>query len=107
MYRAVDKDAPIYFEYGFTEQYNIQPTDNRFFLFNPFSVSIFKQVMTNIVASLEKDPRMAEVILYYPLPAFKRVMKQTPLQKVKKVKVPRIHGKYGKFIIYRYTPESE
>jgi len=106
-YRAVDKDAPIYFEYGLAEQYNIQPTDNRFFLFNPFSVSIFKQVMTNIVASLEKDPRMAEVILYYPLPAFKRVMKQTPLQKVKKVKVPRIHGKYGKFIIYRYTPESE
>lgn len=104
-YVAADKEAPISFEYGLAEQYEINSLDNRFFLFNPFSVTIFKQVIANIVASLEKYPRMAEVILYYPLPAFKRVMKHTPFLKVKKVKVPRIHGKYGKFIIYRFTPE--
>ncbi|HLR14519.1 MAG TPA: SAM-dependent methyltransferase [Bacillota bacterium] len=105
-YRGIEKDAPIYFEFGLAELYEVQPTDNRFFLFNPFSVSIFKQVIANITISLKEHPRMAEVILYYPLPAFKRVMKHTPFQKIKKIKVPKIHGKYGKFIIYRFTPES-
>lgn len=102
-YHTQEQDAPISFEYGLAEMYEVDETDTHFFFFNPFSVSIFKQVTANIVASIEAHPRTAEIILYYPLPAFKRVMKQTPFQKVRKIKVPRIHGKYGKFVIYRFT----
>lgn len=103
-YHIEEQAAPIHFEYGLAEMYEVDQADTHFFFFNPFSVSIFKQVIENIVTSIEAYPRTAEVILYYPLPAFKHVMKQTPFQKVKKIKVPKIHGKYGKFIIYRFTP---
>lgn len=105
-YVAADKDAPLSFEFGLAEQYGIQEADNHFFFFNPFSLPIFTQVLENIVASLKEHPRTAEVILYYPLPAFKRIMKKSPFFKVRKLKIPWIHGKYGKFIVYRFTPSK-
>jgi len=96
--------APITFIYGLAEQYDIDDEDNRFFLFNPFSVKIFKQVIKNIKASLARNDRTIELILYYPLEEFKEAIRSlTQFEMINKINVPGDHGKYGKFVIYRHT----
>lgn len=98
-------EAPINFYYGLAEYFDIGEEDNLFYFFNPFSVDIFKQVVHNILDSVKKHPRTIEMILYYPLPEFKRFLKkETPFEIINKINVPGIHGRYGKFIIYRYIP---
>lgn len=97
-------DAPLHFDYGLAEDYEIADRANRFYFFNPFSVDIFEKVIKNIMKSIERKQRTTDIILYYPLPEYKRVLKnKTPFKLVKKVKVPGIHGRYGKFLIYRLT----
>lgn len=56
----------ISFVHTIAEQYTIQPQDNVFFFFNPFSINIFRTVVHNIWASYEKTRRDIHVILYYP-----------------------------------------
>lgn len=100
--------APIRFEFGLAENYEVQPEDTVFYFFNPFSVSIFKRVVRNIIASLEKVKRQADIILYYPLPEFKNFLRdETPFQLINKIKAYKGHGKYGKFLIYRFRVEEE
>src|SRR5699024_1194077 len=94
-------------QYGLAEQYEIQPEDNCFYFFNPFSVKIFKQVVYNILASVKEHIRTIEIVLYYPLPEYKRFLQMdTPFQLIQRIKVPNDHGKYGKFVIYRVTEED-
>jgi SAM-dependent methyltransferase len=50
----------------FAEQYNINPLDNKFYFFNPFSVQVFTKVIKNILISVEDYERTVDVILYYP-----------------------------------------
>lgn len=94
--------APICFEYGLAEHYSVKPEDNRFYFFNPFSVDIFKQVIRNILISVKETKRPVDIILYYPLPEFKKYLKKkTPFKLINKIKAPGDHGKYGKFLVYR------
>lgn len=94
--------APIRFEYGLAEQYEIRPEENVFYFFNPFSVTIFKQVVENILQSVEEHKRSVDIIFYYPLPEFKKFLKkETPFRLINKVKAYKEHGKHGKFLIYR------
>src|SRR5690554_448218 len=84
------KKAPIRFEYGLAENYDIQPQDNIFYFFNPFSVDIFKQVVHNILQSVEENERTVDIIFYYPLPEFKKFLKkETPFKLINKVKAYR------------------
>ncbi|WP_432361901.1 class I SAM-dependent methyltransferase [Sporosarcina sp. UB5] len=97
-------DAPIQFEYGLAEQYEIEPEDNKFYFFNPFSVNIFKKVVRNILHSVDEEKRPVDIILYYPLPEFKKFLKkETPFKLINKIKAHSDHGQYGKFLIYRLT----
>ncbi len=97
-------NAPIHFEFGLAEDYEVTPMDNCFYFFNPFSVHIFAKVVQNILRSVKKRKRPVELILYYPLPEYKRFLKEnTPFQLLNKVRAPGPHGKYGKFLIYRYA----
>ena len=103
-YRRISEHipAPLQFDYGLAEGYEIPITANRFYFFNPFSVDIFERVVNNILLSLKKKERSVDIILYYPLPAYKRFLKdKTPFKLIQKIKVPGIHGRYGKFLIYR------
>lgn len=50
----------------FAEKYNINPSDNKFYFFNPFSIQIFIKVIGNILTSIEEYERTVDVILYYP-----------------------------------------
>src|SRR5699024_10327226 len=80
--------APLYFEFGLAEDYDIHPIDNVFYFFNPFSLDIFKRVVNNIISSVEHVKRSVDNISYYPLPAFQHFLQQTPFQLINKINVP-------------------
>lgn len=95
--------APIKLKYGLAEHYEVKKTDNRFYFFNPFSANIFKDVVSNIMSSIEEHERSADIILYYPLKEYKQVLKKhTPFELINKVRVPGAKDKKEKFLIYRY-----
>lgn len=50
----------------FAEEYNINPQDNKFYFFNPFSIQIFTKVIRKILISVEEYKRTVDIILYYP-----------------------------------------
>ncbi|WP_028403434.1 methyltransferase [Ectobacillus panaciterrae] len=56
----------IHFHCCFAEEYQIDPLDNRFYFFNPFSIHIFMNIINNILLSVEKSEREIELVLYYP-----------------------------------------
>ncbi|MCY6369420.1 methyltransferase [Clostridium ganghwense] len=60
------KEDKINFLNCFAENYEIKPTDNKFYFFNPFSVQIFMKVLSNILISVEEVERTVDIILYYP-----------------------------------------
>lgn len=95
--------ASIRFEYGLAEHYEIQDEDNCFYFFNPFSVKIFKQVVQNIIASVERCPRIVDIILYYPLPEYKQILhNSSSFRLMNKVKVKGAKDNKEKFLIYRW-----
>lgn len=58
--------ADIDFKNILAQKYEIKQQDNVFFFFNPFSIQIFRKVMTIILQSIEGKPRIVDLILYYP-----------------------------------------
>ncbi|WP_071393984.1 methyltransferase [Bacillus tuaregi] len=56
----------IHFHNGLAEEYKLDPRDNRFYFFNPFSIQIFRRVINNILLSVEHTKREIDLILYYP-----------------------------------------
>lgn len=107
-YRARAKriDAPIKLKYGLAEHYEVKPTDNRFYFFNPFSDRVFHKVMSNIAKSVQRTPRSVDVILYYPLPEYKDVVHDFGYHLINKVTLPGTDDAYEKFLIYR-LPEPD
>lgn len=99
--------APIRLKYGLAEHYQIKPEDNCFYLFNPFSSKVFKKVLANIVASVKQHPRTIDLILYYPLPEYKALVRKYPFRKINKIRVPGAEDALEKFIIYRLPEPQE
>lgn len=88
----------------FAELYEIQPHDNRFYFFNPFSVQIFMKVVKNILLSVEKAYREIELILYYPSDDYIYFLEnQTSFELIKEVTLPKLFDKdtNERFLIYR------
>lgn len=56
----------IQFQCCLAEEYQINPSDNRFYFFNPFSIQIFMKIIKNILISVEESVRDVELVLYYP-----------------------------------------
>lgn len=56
----------IHFQCCLAEEYFVEPQDNRFYFFNPFSLQIFMIVVNNILLSVEQTKRDIEIVLYYP-----------------------------------------
>lgn len=105
--RAKHIAAPIKLKYGLAEQYEVKPEENRFYFFNPFSHRVFEKVMVNIMKSVREAPRAVDVILYYPLPQYKKVLERLPFQMINKVKRPDAEDAFEKFVIYRLRPEKK
>lgn len=107
-YRLKNKRIPasIRLKYGLAEHYEIKRQDNCFYFFNPFSSNVFAKVIKNIVSSVKRVPRTVDLILYYPLPEYKEIVRQYPFRKINKIRVPGAQDGYEKFIIYRLKEED-
>ena len=106
--RAKNIEAPIRFEYGLAEDYEVKPQDNIFFFFNPFSADVFRDVLKNIRVSLKESPREADLILYYPMPKYKKIMENAQEFEIhNKVAIQGARDNRDKFIVYRHRPDEE
>jgi len=104
--RAGHISAPIYFEYGLAESYEIDPEDNIFYFFNPFSIKIFRQVINNILKSFKENKRTIDIIIYYTIPEYRRYMdNKTPFQLLNRIKLPGMNDPLEEFLIYRIDIE--
>ncbi|MDQ0221198.1 methyltransferase [Peribacillus cavernae] len=93
----------IYFHCCLAQEYQIDPLDNRFYFFNPFSIQIFMKVINNILLSVEKFKREIELILYYASEDYLYFLEnQTSFELKEEVKLSDYeHNPYEKFLIYR------
>lgn len=66
MRKVAKGNSQITFVNMLAQQYEIDEFNNVFFFFNPFSIQIFRKVVQNILRSFEKNPRIIDIILYYP-----------------------------------------
>lgn len=105
--RAKHIKAPIRFEYGSAEHYEVKSTDNRFYFFNPFSIKIFRKVVNNILNSVKEVERSVDLIIYYPTAQYKQFLKKnTPFELINKVRIPGTTDKKEKFLIYRLRQQD-
>jgi len=96
--------APIELNCGLAEHYAVQPGDNRFYFFNPFSDRVFQTVVGNILKSAETRPRPVDTIMYYPLPEYEAVVETFGMERVGEIPVPELGDALDKFLIYRWEP---
>lgn len=67
------------------EDYEVQPEDNYFYFFNPFSGEIFKRVLEHIIESVKAHPRDINVLIYYPTFEYQREIRDSKLFVLKKM----------------------
>jgi SAM-dependent methyltransferase len=97
-------DDQIHFQNCLAEEYQINPLDNRFYFFNPFSLQIFMIVLNNILLSVEKAMRDIEIILYYPSEDYIYYLNNHPSFQLKQevlLKDLYKHNPNERFMIYR------
>lgn len=101
--RKAKHRGAIRFERCFAETYEIDPSENRFYFFNPFSIQIFMTVIGNILMSVERVSRPVDVILYYPTAEYVQYMDKTPFELWKEIKIDQLYEKNvnERFLIYR------
>ncbi|SHJ82052.1 hypothetical protein SAMN02745163_02615 [Clostridium cavendishii DSM 21758] len=88
----------------FAEEYNISPSDNKFYFFNPFSIHIFIKVIENILNSVKEYKRTVDIILYYPSEEYIYFLNDnTPFVLFTEIKLPYLYDKNPResFLIYR------
>jgi hypothetical protein len=88
----------------FAEEYNINPSDNKFYFFNPFSIQIFIKVIGNILTSVEEYERTVDVILYYPSDDYIYFLENnTAFVLLNEIKLPYLYDNDSRhsFLVYR------
>lgn len=102
-----DYNDKINFIFTTAENYPIEKEDNVFYFFNPFSIIIFKQVLSNILKSFKKHQRELTLILFYPMEDFRDFIEQnTPFILKNVIKVPNQTDRYQRFLIYKLKPSE-
>ena len=94
----------LIFLHHFAEEYDIDPLDNKFYFFNPFSLQIFIKVIGNILLSVDIYERTVDIILYYPSYDYIYFLENnTPFILLKKIKLPHLydHDPRHSFLVYR------
>ncbi|MFD2446633.1 methyltransferase [Bacillus sp. CGMCC 1.16607] len=93
----------IHFHCCRAEDYMIDPLDNRFYFFNPFSVQIFMNIINNILLSVEKFKREIELILYYGSEDYIFFLENhTSFELKEEVRLPEYRNNpFERFLVYR------
>lgn len=102
--KAKDHTGGIQFQCCLAEKYEINPLDNRFYFFNPFTIPIFWKIINNILVSVEKCKREVDVILYYPSEDYIYYLENhTLFELIKEVQLPGLYENNAneRFLIYR------
>lgn len=97
------RNDAISFRHCLAEDYEINPTDNRFYFFNPFSVQIFIKVINHILLSVESFPRDIEILLYYSSDDYVHFLEDHPLFQLRKEVVLTgefAKNEYERFLVY-------
>ncbi|MFY4776528.1 methyltransferase [Metabacillus sp. RGM 3146] len=93
----------IQFQCCLAEEYEIDPMDNRFYFFNPFSIQVFYKIINNILLSMEKAERDVELVLYYPSEEYIMFLEnQTIFELKEQVQLPGLYenNPAEKFLVY-------
>ncbi|MGG0185466.1 SAM-dependent methyltransferase [Bacillus rhizoplanae] len=94
----------IQFHCCLAQEYEVDPLDNKFYFFNPFSVQVFMNVINNILLSVEKVEREVELVLYYPSEDYIYFLdNQTSFELKEEVILPGLYERNSneRFLIYR------
>lgn len=95
----------IQFYFTTAETYQVEKEDNHFYFFNPFSIIIFKKVISNILKSFKKNPREITLIVFYTIEEYREFLKEhTNFEIVSRIKTPNQSDKYQQFLIYKLYP---
>lgn len=95
-----NKDNKVSFHNGYAQEYTISKEQNIFFFFNPFTITIFKQVIKNIENSLKKHPRKVTIILTYPIVEYVSfIIEETNFQVIDYLEAQTKKEKMNKFLI--------
>lgn len=88
------------------EDYLIHPEDNTFYLFNPFTINIFREILKNIEESLESHPRIVDIIFYYPGFDYTHYLdKHSNFDLIQTIKTPKYDINNREcFKVFRYYP---
>lgn len=102
--KAKGNKGEIQFQCCFAEKYEINPLDNRFYFFNPFTIPIFWKIINHILVSVEKFKREVDVILYYPSEDYIFYLENhTSFELLKEIHLPGLYENNAneRFLIYR------
>ncbi len=94
----------IQFQCCLAQDYQIDPLDNRFYFFNPFSIQIFMNIINNILLSIEKSERDIELVLYYVSEDYLYYLENNTCFELKQeIVLPGLYENdaYEKFLIYQ------
>lgn len=95
----------IEFYFTTAENYDVDKSDNHFYFFNPFSVVIFKKVISNILKSYKENPREITLIIFYTIEEYREfIQNHTPFKLTSRIKTPNQSDKYQQFLIYKLIP---
>lgn len=102
MHKFGGKKHQLDFVHHYAQAYDILPTQDVFFFFNPFSVQIFMKFMGNVLHSYAEHPRKLTIIFYYAAHDYVEYMEQTPFQFIEEVRIPTLykHNENERFLIY-------
>ena len=67
------------------QECEVADEDNYFYFFNPFSSATFKKVLDNIIASVRRQPRDIELLIYYPTFEYQKAIRDCNLFVLKKM----------------------
>ena len=96
------RHAPIEIIKDIAENYAITKQDNVFFFFNPFSIHVFRTFVNHLFDSIEKFPRLVDIILYYPAPAYLEYLEnELELTRLVEVKLRHEKNENERFIVFR------
>lgn len=88
------------------EDYLIHAEDNTFYFFNPFTINIFKKILQNIETSVKTNPRIVDIIFYYPGYDYTFYLdKHSDFDLIQTIKTPKYDINNREcFKVFRYYP---
>ncbi|OMP66491.1 class I SAM-dependent methyltransferase [Domibacillus epiphyticus] len=98
------KRGTVDFQRVLAQDYEVQPHDNVFYFFNPFSVQIFMSVIQRILLSVEQSSRQVTLILYYPSEEYMYFLQnQTVFELVDEIRIEGLYerNENERFLIFQ------